>query len=482
MADGHGLFPALLFALAVAGCGGGDDSLPASDAGDVGPSKRNAPNIVVVMTDDQGIDTMRAMPKTRRLVGGRGVTFDGSVTSFPLCCPSRATFLTGQYAHNHGVLDNGAPAGGLAKLDEDNTLPVWLSRSGYETAFVGKYLNGYGKDELGGEEYVPPGWDQWYGLTADTKKAVFDYEINRNGKVARVAGGEKSYKTDVLSRIAERVIKRQGNADEPLFLWVATSAPHADPQLEGEGRNPAPAPRHRGAFEGEELDAGPAFDERDVSDKPGFVRELPRLESKAKTLIQTTYTSQLESLLAVDDLVANLVRRLRGNGDLRNTIFVFTSDNGFLRGQHRIDSGKAKMYEESIRVPLLVMGPGFPAGVETDNPVANVDLAATFMDAAGVRPPRLQDGVPLGEALGRKGAGRTILLEVFSRKADQFTGIRTKRWAYAEREGDIAELYDLRSDPYELENLAEDTRYSGRVAKLRDWLGELRDCAGADCR
>jgi arylsulfatase A-like enzyme len=363
-------------------------------------------------------------------------------------------------------------------------IPRWLKESGYETAFVGKYLNGYGRDDLGGDDYVPPGWTEWYGLTAETKKSVFDYEINRNGKIEAVPAGERSYKTDVLARIGARVITRAAGRPRPLFLWVATSAPHVDPALEDTKRNPAPAQRHRGEFEGQDVTevAGPAYNERDVSDKPGFVRKLPRFKGKAERVIEKTYVSQLESLLAVDELVGTLVRSLRTTGQLENTIFVFTSDNGFLRGQHRIDSGKAKFYEESIRVPLLVRGPGFPEGVTTDNPVANVDLAATFMRAAGVRSPEPLDGVPLTHALRKKGKDRDILLEVFSRKADQFRGVRSKKWAYAEREGDVAELYDLRQDPFQLDNLAKDSSYRKVRAKLASRLRELEDCVGADCR
>ncbi|HYH61560.1 MAG TPA: sulfatase, partial [Solirubrobacterales bacterium] len=348
---------ALASVLLVVGCGGEADRAERAPAS-VQVAAKGAPNIVVVMTDDQAIDTMQAMPKTIRIFDDRGTTFESAVASFPLCCPSRATFLTGLYAHNHGVVDNSAPAGGLGKLSQKDTLPVWLDQAGYRTAFVGKYLNGYGKENLGGSEYVPPGWDQWFGLTAETKKAAFEFDLNRNGTITKVNGGARTYKTDVLSRIGARTIEESSKRQAPLFLWLATSAPHADPDLEGSDRNPAPAPRHRGAFEDAHVPSGLAYDERNVSDKPGFVKELPRLDAKTEKLIDLTYRSQLESLLAVDDLVANLVGTLRRTGELKNTLFVFTSDNGFLHGQHRIDSGKAKMYEESILVPLMVMGPG----------------------------------------------------------------------------------------------------------------------------
>jgi len=464
----------------MAGCGGGDQPADADPASMqlAGPS---APNIVVVMTDDQAVDTMHAMPRTRRILGRRGTTFEAAVASFPLCCPSRASFLTGLYAHNHGVLDNSAPAGGLGKLSQRDTLPVWLDRAGYRTAFIGKYLNGYGKEDLGGQKFVPPGWDSWFGLTADTKKAAFRFEVNRNGEINSLDGGAGTYKTDVLSKIGARTIASQAERRAPLFLWLATSAPHTDSKLEGSDRNPEPAPRHRGQFEDERAPRSRARDERDVSDKPDFVRALPRLSDTSKKRIDLTYRSQLESLVAIDELVANLVDELRRSGELDDTLFVFTSDNGYLRGQHRIESGKAKMYEESILVPLLVMGPGFDSGEKVKYPVANVDLAPTIMEAAGIEPPRRLDGVPLTRPARSGGAGRDVLIEVFSRKADQFTGVRTRRWSYAERSGDTGELYDLRRDPQQLDNLFGSERLAGVRKRLGERLEALRDCSGAEC-
>jgi arylsulfatase A-like enzyme len=441
-----------------------------------------APNIVVVMTDDQALDTMRAMPRTRRLLGGSGVTFEAAVASFPLCCPSRATFLTGRYAHNHGVLDNSAPKGGIGRLDQEETLPVWLRRAGYRTAFVGKYLNGYGKDEHGGPKYVPPGWDEWYGMTSKTKTAPFDYELNVNGELQRFGDAEDDYKTDVLARLSRDFVRRAAQRKEPFFLWVATSAPHVGDALPGSDRNPLPAPRHHGAFEGARAPRGPAFNEADVRDKPANVRSERRLRGKRLRRIDDTYVSQLEALLAVDDLVAELVRELRRAGALRNTIVVFTSDNGYLRGQHRIDSGKSRPYEEAILVPLLVRGPGFPKGVTTKNPVVNADLAATFLAAARARPDEPVDGVPLTRALRPAGAKRAVLIEVFERKADQFQGLRTARYTYVERDGDRDELYDLREDPAQLRNVIDDPRYARVREELARRLAQLRDCRGKDCR
>ena len=465
--------PALLLLTLIAGCGGGNDDEEKRPVAD-------GPNVVVVMTDDQAIDTMLAMPMTRRLLGARGVTFRTAIASFPLCCPARATFLTGQYAHNHGVLDNHAPAGGIGALDQSQTLPVWLHDAGYTTAFVGKYLNGYGQEENGGPTFIPPGWDDWYAETADDKTSSYDYEMNLNGELRSFDHAESDYKTDVLAGLAQDVI-REHEGNRPLFLWVATSAPHTDDGIPATApRNPEPAPRHEGTYDGVAPDLGPAYNEADVSDKPPYVAELPPLGMLDRREIDRTYVSQLESLRAVDELVAGVVAALRETGELNDTLLMFTSDNGFLRGQHRLDSGKAKMYEEAIRVPLIVRGPGFTGGLEVDRPVANTDLAATIAAIGGADPGLDIDGVQLEDALQPEGEDRAVLIEVFERKADQFSGLRTADYAYAEREGN-AELYDLANDPFELENVVGDPAYADVQAELAERLADLRDCAGESC-
>ena len=208
--------------------------LPASAAA---AKQKERPNVVVIMTDDQDFRSMPVMPKTRRLIGRAGVTFDRNFVNYPLCCPSRATFLTGQYAHNHGVLDNGPPKGGIARLDQDATLPVWLNAAGYRTAFIGKYLNGYGKNRNGGDRFVPPGWSDWHAATAHGKKSPYDYDLNENGELVRYGSEPGDYKTDVMADKAVEFIGG-GSGERPFFLWVATSAPHTDNAL------PASAPRN----------------------------------------------------------------------------------------------------------------------------------------------------------------------------------------------------------------------------------------------
>ncbi|MGH2992558.1 MAG: sulfatase family protein [Solirubrobacterales bacterium] len=445
---------------------------------------QDAPNVVVVMTDDQAVDTMRAMPRTRHLVGRQGVKFNNAVVSFPLCCPSRATFLTGQYAHNHRVLDNHEPRGGYARLDAEHTLPVWLSRAGYRTGFVGKFLNGYGKPKGNKDREVPPGWSDWYGLPSKSKQSAFDFQLNENGELVDYGEGEGDYKTEVLADKAVSFVDDHAGSERPFFLWVAANAPHTDGGLSKDAeRNPEPAPRDRGRFDGKTPPKRASVDESDVSDKPRFVRGQERLGAKQREGIEKLYVSQLESLVAVDRLVKRVVKELRREGELERTVVMFTSDNGFLRGQHRLDSGKSKIYEEAIRVPLLVRGPGFPEGKRAGRLVGNVDLAPTILDLAGASADREVDGTSMLPFDGRRAYdGRGVLLEVYERSHGRGVGLRTRRYVYAVYDDGERELYDLKRDPEQLESVHGDPRYAEVRARLAAEVARLRNCAGDDCR
>jgi N-acetylglucosamine-6-sulfatase len=462
-------------------CGGGFDAPGAPT--EPGESTTTAPpNFVVVMTDDQAMDTMKAMPKTRRLIGAGGTRFTNALVSYPLCCPSRASFLSGQYAHNHGVLNNDPPNGGIESLDQRRTLPVWLSRAGYRTGFVGKYLNGYGKNRNGGNRFVPPGWSEWYSATAGDKKNPYDYRMSENGKLVRYGNRARDYKTDVMADKAERFIARRSRGNRPFFLWVATSAPHTDSGASDDGpRNPKPARRHFGSFADAKLPRPPSYNAADVSGKNHWVTNKRLIGPERKRLMRRLYVSQLESLLAVDDLVERLVERLERTGELERTILVFTSDNGFLRGQHRLDAGKSRHYDESVRVPLLIRGPGFPAGAEISTPVANVDLAATAVAAGDAEPHFALDGVPLQEVVAGRGGREGVLLEVFERKPE-LRAVRTERYVYADIADGEPELYDREQDPYELVNLADDPGHREVRERLAAHLDRLRECSGEDCR
>jgi len=455
----------------------GDESEPNQIVGP--PSSRpqppaKSPNVVVVMTDDQALDTMVAMPKTRRLLGRHGTTYENAVVTYPLCCPSRATFLTGQYAHNHGVLDNHPPNGGYGKLDIEHTLPIWLQRRGYLTAFVGKYLNGYGKGDDVTD--VPPGWDEWYALPGKNKQRSYDFELNENGELVTYGGDERRHKATVLGDKTVQVLDELAPERRPFFLWLATNGPHRDSGLPDDApRNPVPEPPDLGKFEGKHMPDTSAT-RRDLSDKPESVqKDAKRVDRETLERLDREYVSQLETLLGIDRTIGRIVETLREHGELENTVIIFTSDNGFLRGQHGLE-GKASPYEESILVPLIIRGPGFAAGA-TDRALApNIDLAATILDVTGAEPDIEVDGRTLRRDPDGKGRD-AVLLEVYGRKRS-FTGVRTDRYVWAEHETGEYELYDLAKDPLELHNLADDPAYADVREKLEARLAELRECSG----
>lgn len=438
------------------------------------------PNILVIMTDDQRLDQMRALPKTRALLGAKGTTFDNSFVDFSLCCPSRSTFLTGQYAHNHGVQANGGPHGGYPHLDHSNTLPVWLQEAGYYTAHVGKYLNNYGVDSPA----PPPGWSRWLGLIDPSTYRMYDYTVSDDGVPVTYKESPKDYQTDVLAAKAEEILRSRAGTDQPFFLTVAPIAPHLE-RIGREQTPPRPAPRHRGKFATEALPTETSFDEADVTDKPAHISRRPRLTPAKRAHITEIYRAQLASLLAVDDLVERLVKALDATGQLDRTVIVFTSDNGFFLGEHRVSEGKYLPYEESIRVPLIIRGGGFPAGAHVAQMVSNVDLAPTIVALTGVRARRTQDGRPLLPlALDpNQGKDRTLLIEGYGEGKDKppFTAVRDPRWFYAEYKNGDRELYDLQSDPAELRSLHADPAASATRQSLARRLARLRACSGASC-
>jgi len=439
------------------------------------------PNLVLVLTDDQTLESLRVMPQTRHLIGDAGTTFTNAFVSFPLCCPSRATLLTGQYTHNHGVRGNVPPRGGVGALDASETLPVWLQSAGYYTAHVGKYLNGYG-------EVVPPdvqpGWSRWLALVDPSTYSFYDYTLSDDGRLVRHGSAAADYQTDVLAAAAEAIVRDRAGRG-PFFLSVAPVAPHLErSDARGKGTPPRPAPRHAGRFAAEPLPAKASFDEADVSDKPRSLRRLPRMTAAAQEEVLRTYRAQLAALLAVDDLVARLVGALAETGELDRTLIVFTSDNGFFHGEHRIRDGKFLPYEEAIRVPLLVRGGGFPAGATATQLVANVDLAPTLLEAAGASPGLVLDGVPL-QVLARdpqQGRERALLLEAIEGNRATYTAIRTDRWVWVEYDDGSRELYDLVADPLELRSRHTGKTLAGVRGELAAHLARLRRCAGDDCR
>lgn len=420
--------------------------------------------------DDLNFATVQQMPELRSSVIEEGASFQNTFISYPLCCPSRATILTGLYAHNHDVRGNAPPDGGFQKFRsegyEESTIAVRLQQSGYETGLFGEYLNYYLDED---PTHVPPGWDEWH---ARGDIAYYEYELNENGEIVSYGNDTEDYFTDVLTRKATDFVRRVTADSQPFFLYLAPAAPH----------EPAtPATRHQGAFADEEAPRSPSFDEEDVSDKPSWIREIDSLSDEQISEIDDRYRNWLATMLAVDEMVASLVRELRVAGELDNTFIFFTSDNGYHQGEHLIDYGKNTPYEESARVPLFVRGPGVAAGSKVERLALNTDFAPTFADLAGIG--FSADGRSLIPLLsGEDPLWRTaVLLEGFSGGSPpSYEAVRTETHKYVEYDNGETELYDLEADPYELENLPNITDLA-LVADLNTKLNALRSCAGDEC-
>jgi N-acetylglucosamine-6-sulfatase len=435
------------------------------------------PNIVFILADDMRKDDLRYMPKTRSVLQDKGMSFSNAFVSNALCCPSRATIMRGQYAHNTKVWTNanvgGPDAGGQAyrnKGHERDNVATRLDAAGYRTALIGQYLHGL-KDKT----RVPPGWDRWFF----TWGGYFRYDANDQGEIRQFGADARDYQTDVLRRKTIDFIGASVTAGKPFFAYIAVRAPHG----------PAtPAPRDRHEYDNLTAPRPPSFNELDVSDKPPWIRQLPRLSDSKKAKIDNQAEKRAESLQAVDDLVAEVVGKLRDKGVMGNTYVFFTSDNGWHRGEHRIPSKKARPYEEDVRMPLLVRGPGVAAGHQAKKLALNTDYLPTFIDLAcpSSSPCNTQNYsyVPDGRSLRPvlKGNATTwrsaVLLEAHHTPeggaTPAYSGIRTSGGTkYVEYAGGKRELYSLGHDPYELRNKYPAAKPSvGLVSRLQ----ALKNC------
>ena len=346
------------------------------------------PNVIVVVTDDQAVQTLRrdTMPTVTERVGGQGTSFTEAIVTTPRCCPSRASMLTGEYAHNNGVFRND-----YRQLREKaSTLPAWLRRAGYRTIHVGKFLNLYRKAR-GPEAEAAPGWDVWH--TIQEPNTYYDYDLSVNGRVVHYGNSDRDYVTDVLSRRTARLAGRSAARKQPFYLQLDEWAPHVGRGRGtgpcGTGRYPQPGPADETLYQSEPLPRPPSFNEEDMSDKPSFIRDQNPLEVGA---VERDYRCALASLRTVDRGVERLYGALRGSGELDDTIVVFTSDNGYFYGEHRL-RGKVDPYEEAVRVPLVMSVPprllgGAREPSEVDAPVASIDIAPTILELADARPCR----------------------------------------------------------------------------------------------
>ena len=444
------------------------------------------PNIVVIMTDDQTVESLRVMPAVRRLLGRQGTKFTQSFASYPLCCPSRASFLTGQYSHNNGVTFNYAPYGGWQAFAEaaPTAFPVALQQAGYDTAHFGKVMNEYGAED---PHEVPPGWTHWEAqVDRPVRNRYYGFRFNRNGRLHTAEASARFYNTDFFARRARSYIRERADQADPFFLNLWLFGPHGE-----QGNGPSiPADRHVGMFADEPLPNSPSINEADMSDKPLHLQRDP-LGPKKLARARQRYQWRLESLLAVDDAVSDLVDTLRATDQMKNTVVVFTSDNGFLHGEHRVPMGKWHVYDEATRVPLLMRGPGIPADRRIREPVLNIDIGPTLLDFANAAPLNVPDGRSLRPLLSGTvdTFDRDLLFTTGFGKADRwYTAIRTDDYLYVEHVQDRSgseifaeELYDLADDPHQLRSLHAHAAHEETRAALQERLHRLRACAGTTC-
>lgn len=498
----------------------GNASTPATAA------TADRPNVIIVLTDDQTVAEMTSdtMPRTMKAIAGHGTTFAQSIVSSPLCCPSRAGFLTGEYPHNSGVFDNEPGYGAL--IDKTSIVYPWLQAAGYRTGHIGRYLLNYDRATPPGGDWqtdggldAPPGLDDWFGyLGAPTiyNGATF----SDNGTQVTEGTGKAGYTTRVMNHRAVDFVRQAKTDPRPFFLMLAHVAPHAaqttGPGPCGIGGLPIPDGGKLGKWSDASLPKPPSFDERNVSDKPDWIRSRPPLGHRKRHGLKLGWRCSNAALSTVDEGVAQIVRRLRHQGDLDDTAIFVTSDNGYLFGEHRVFLNKVYPYEESLRVPLVARMPPSLAGRKgppdtVDALVDQVDLTATVLDLANASPCTAQgdcrtlDGRSLVPLLrGRKPPwvkGRALLFQIGQNRTcgqlperglrNFYDGVRTKRFVYIEHnrvnpetgacDRPEYEMYDLKKDPYELKSVAVNPAIktpSARQASLARRLSELRNCAG----
>ena len=416
------------------------------------------PNIVFVLTDDQAMGTLDVMPYLASRPGGSWVEFTNAYVNVPFCCPSRASILTGRYAHHHGI--NGSNGN---RLDDSSTIATWLDDAGYRTGIVGKYLNGYPFSQSKPANYIAPGWDYW---AVFNRVDHYDYSLNENGTSVSYGHAPEDYSTDVLYRKAVEFLDGT-DVDDPFLLYFSTHAPHAVN---------TPAPRHEGAYADLQIEHRPNVNEADVSDKPAWIRDR---RSQPTRVMEEKQRLAAETLLAVDEAIRGIVEKLEARGQLDDTVIVFMTDNGHSFGSHRWVQ-KLCVYEECVRTPLLVRYPGAGPNRSEDSLVSNVDIAPTFAELARATPGNRVDGRSLVPLLsGAETTWRTSLLLEQNEptpgpSTPPFWAVRTAEWKYVELSTGETELYDMVRDPFELENVVTDQANDSVVESLAAELERLR--------
>ncbi len=465
-----------------------------------GKGKAKRPNIVVVVTDDQARSTVlpESMPHLFNEIRPRGTTFSRYAVTTPLCCPSRAAYMTGQYGHNNGVLHNFYPD----LQEKKNVLASWLQRAGYTTAHIGKFLNSYEQGRLG-PAAVAPGWDLWF--TELEKRRYYNWEASKNGKIVRFGNDDEDHVTTVTTDYAARWAKRLASERDPFYLQVDYYAPHVSTGRDKRcASGPVPEPRDEHRFDDYPLPTPPSFNEADVSDKPRDIKQRAPLTLDDRATIERRYRCALEAVYGVDRGMGRILRTLKREKELDNTVFIYMSDNGFFFGEHRIVKGKPDPYEENVNVPMtMIVPPKYRNRADvvptSAAPVANIDLAPTLLELAHAKPCRekgvcrTMDGrslMPLFNGEGGFPLDRPIGLEI---EGCQYRGARDGDYVYIEhyaRQGEECvrtdtELYNIATDPYELDNLYPAVPLSpdaDRIERMHDMTTRLSDCNGVEGR
>jgi arylsulfatase A-like enzyme len=487
---------ALLGVALAAGCGFGGDKdhsrheLEVVKSPPVDPELAEAadgPNFLLILADDQAQNSFkpRYMPNTFREIVNPGSDLVNGIASPPLCCPDRAGIITGDYSHNNGVFVN--QPGYKDLLHPENVLPIWLQRAGYYTGFVGKYLNNYSR---AAGNNPPPGYE--YANFVAGHVGYYDYKLE-DGKTVREYGTDPSdYETKVLTKSSVDFLHRAADQPNPFFLWTAFYSPHIQRKEETKQCPDAPQPPDMAAYrkaKNAKLPKDPSYNERDVSDKESAIAGRAPMTKKEIAYTEQSFRCTVAAIGALDEAIGKLVKTLRADGELDDTVILYASDNGYFFGEHRVPKGKGRVYEPSINVPMAIRVPPKYRSADQPrnvlNPVSNQDVAPTFLDLAGGLPScysddkcRVVDGHSMMPLLGGDGTwphDRGVLVD-----ANKYAAIRTKRWVYEELEDGQREMFDLKNDPYELKNVARDKAYAADRKRLARRLGRLKECRGAE--
>jgi N-acetylglucosamine-6-sulfatase len=458
-----GLVISVLVILLAAGCDGEVQKRP------------QMPNILFILTDDLDDDSesIAHMENLRSLITNRGMTLEYAYVTQSLCCPSRASILRGQYPHNTGVTTNRAEdyAEFVSSGREASTFATWIHDAGYQTAYFGKYLNGYDTTR------IPPGWDRWFSDFGRSE----DQQFNNQGTLVTFDPDRYLFEDVLRDKTLEWLEDRDDS--KPFLAVISTHAPHG-PAI--------PARRHANLFPGADLPKPPSFNEAQVSDKNEWVRQLPLLSRYQIDAMERLYPNRLRVMEGVDEMLEAVVSELRAQGELENTYIFFSSDNGFHMGQHRFTLGKETAYEEDIAVPMIVRGPGVPAGATRQQLVLNQDLAPTFADIADASVPNFVDGRSFLSVLGDNPpddwrTGFLVQARVAEKRLQlimpmpQNFALRTVRYEYIDYPRGKDELYDMDRDPYQIDNI-QASAPTDVLAQIRAQLKLLKGCGGGECR